>query len=806
MSDGKEGDGGVTVLGTGAHGAVLMGVKSGEWVTKVAVRPVRMSDPTGDMVTLATEWDNYSYAKEKLKTTSGVLLDCEQGDVLSENDRKRYMSVVANTTHTSLGTLEYRDTESPIIHVQKADGDLFQLGDALDLAQNENGPNLHTVLLSFRAIIEAVCELSEHMYHGDIRPENIMYRQTESSLAFYLGDWGAAHVKTGGHIQPHYLASMVTPPERAAKGRAAIYIQGMSDLIKKYCEIFHVDDNDHSVRGMFYRGLTKHYNKWGSTADKVCGSTDLAGYDPDGSKYDAYGLGACLLFCVCIFANLDLYVMRTVRWDASAIGKMQALAFRCMSPDARTRPSPKEMLEEFDRILPRVIGRGRYGCVVAPSWYDPGWVTKVYTGGSDEAKDEYDREMEALAALAPRSEMKGRLVGRAHGNIIGALTCACSGRVPLETLVAESIIIISKLEVGVDIRLEQLPGDKQYLKVAEIRGIYQETATGKMYIYINGAPKAAAGANAITIDANDKFRLYTMKDANNEQRTFMLSSNSIKYDIGHGGTVKLKLYIQEYDNTADWVKDVCTHGVWAVEYENGGIPTDSPQVVFKHCSDVVHLMSEVVRCLAGLAQAGWAHRDLHAGNLLVHPRNPSAPPRLIDFGMADLYSSLYDPEKKPTLFSPHLDPPELFEYHEKDKDTRDGKINANFELLATLARNMWGEGMVDQELQTIRDKTVILLSTAADDGRRAKIAVTRSVDLYRAGYLLLGYLSRVVDKNQDPGRMGSLVQLAFDMLDPDVLTRPTFENVMDRLSPPPKEGYAVHRCGRLRRRGRGELG
>jgi hypothetical protein len=185
MSDGKEGDGGVTVLGTGAHGAVLMGVKSGEWVTKVAVRPVRMSDPTGDMVTLATEWDNYSYAKEILKTTSGVLLDCERGDVPSENDIKSYMSVVANTTHTSLGTLEYRDTKSPIIHVQKADGDLFQLGDAL--AQNENGPNLHTVLLSFRAIIEAVCELSEHMYHGDIRPENIMYRQTGSSLAFIWG-------------------------------------------------------------------------------------------------------------------------------------------------------------------------------------------------------------------------------------------------------------------------------------------------------------------------------------------------------------------------------------------------------------------------------------------------------------------------------------------------------------------------------------------------------------------------------------------------------------------------------------------
>jgi hypothetical protein len=174
--------------------------------------------------------------------------------------------------------------------------------------------------------------------------------------------------------------------------------------------------------------------------------------------------------------------------------------------------------------------------------------------------------------------------------------------------------------------------------------------------------------------------------------------------------------------------------------------------------------------------------------------------------MADLYSSLYDPENKPTLFSPHLDPPELFEYHEKDKGTRDEKIMANFELLATLARNMWGEGMVEQGLQTIRDKTVILLNTAGDDGRRAKIAETRSVDLYRAGFLLLGYLSRVVDKRQGPGRMGSLVQLAFDMLDPDVLTRPTFENVMSRLSPPPKEGYAVHRCGRLRRRGRVELG
>ena len=792
-------EGNIQVLGTGAHGVVVRGLRERGWVTKVALREWRQ----GQAPDLGVELANYRAARQILGDHSPVLLHHEEG-TLNGGDRGNTMirvrTTVADVIDTSPRHLQLTDDRT-VIHIEEADGDLYGLTQGPEMFR----PSLYRVLMSFREIIRAVCKLSTTMYHCDIRPENILYRGSPTgSLQFFLGDWGSAHIideSQKGYMPPPHLASVVTPPEGAKDRFSSHYLKELSTQLNNLKTLFSDERTD------AYTSLTSHIKKWGAFPEEQTVTEDTS----KNGKYDVYGLGYCLLFCICTLGSHDTYVVTGI-WEDSLLEKMTMLAFRCLDPVVGSRITPDIFLAEFDDLLPQVIGRGRHGCVVAQNSLRSGWVTKIYTDSSDVAEKEYKHELYVAKELAEIEELEHFLV-KHDQSCIGTKPDkkesdpSSSSLCRIESLVAESLAIFTVLRAKMDIRLSILTSKdtavQKYVHITHLEGGYEEDVillTGKIF-----EPTVDEAPGIVSVEDYDSNRLYAVEDGGDIHWVAFNASPGKKTaspEIVAVGvdTISVLIPVTLYTNESDWIRKKLKDGVRAIQYENGGYPTGGRGFIMSSFFDISFLMKKVLACLEALAVANWAHRDIHSGNILWHHATSTI--RLIDFGTAVTYDKLFNVDNPPAFYVEHWEPPELILIH-KPKD-----MEINRKILHHKIRSLWWnrrQHVPDIITACLKvNKTATLTFAKEDASAFLNRTTLRYIDLYRAGFLFLGYLSRSVDaSNQKNPLFIHFSKLAFEMLAPDPQERPDFSKIQEKLNISSKESY--HRCETCRSKRRSTI-
>ena len=387
-----------------------------DWVTKVPVK----SQLSKQDFTLDREWLMYERAlanqqthQNKSGSSYNFLIETKKAqwpdssvieNMIEELCAQRYLQDYNTHLRFRVPKPSPQDVsgQRTVLHMRRAQMDLVDLaGPAGQQLSSKGAISLRSAVSALANIFSAVDSLESGpypMFHGDLRPENIL---VDADGRFVLTDWGLAGLCKEIELGELCMStSHITPPEHFANdsGKAiaaalslhrimSLWLRTIEDdvsaILQTVCDSAVDDTDSDGIDGELKlvqeeRFLLRSHNQAEEGPDHAHSANDTEadatvtvtrarallenwrrmisveiaqqGIAPDRRKlfahYDVYGMGSLLFFCLCVFGSVDDWT----EGSGSIVDRMLSLAFEMMCPNTLARPSPATALRVFHEI------------------------------------------------------------------------------------------------------------------------------------------------------------------------------------------------------------------------------------------------------------------------------------------------------------------------------------------------------------------------------------------------------------------------------------------------------------------------